>query len=251
MGYTLAVISDIHANLPALEAVIADINQNFQEVSEIVCPGDLVGYGPHPRETLDLLLAETRITTITKGNHDHAVGGLGRDKYFDNYLMKFNEYAKAAIQWQCEVLNAEEKTFLYQLPNSRTCLHSAYEARIAIIHGSPEYPLDEYILPNTHQQKDLFPFLELFELNLLFLGHTHIPFIDTAKSESGRELLICNPGSVGQPRDREPRASYAVVDVENLEIEIIRVEYDIDKTFRDIKDKGLPDFLGERLLKGV
>ncbi len=250
MGYTLAIISDIHANLPALEAVLADISKNFDKISEIMCPGDLVGYGPHPRETLNLLLAEKRLSTVTKGNHDHVVGGLGRDKSFDAYLAKFNTYAKEAIQWQCEVLNAEEKNFLYQLPNSRTNLHSSHEARIAIIHGSPEYPLDEYILPNTIQEKDLFPFMELFELNLLFLGHTHIPFLDKIKLETGQELVICNSGSVGQPRDRNPKASYAVVDVANLEVEIIRVEYDISQTVADIKKNGLPEYLGERLYRG-
>ncbi|MFX0087049.1 MAG: metallophosphoesterase family protein [Candidatus Hodarchaeota archaeon] len=251
MSYTLAVISDIHANIIALEAVLKDIKEQFPEVNELISPGDIVGYGPNPSETIDRVLAEEKITLVTKGNHDHAVGGGGRDiANFDNYIRKFNTHAQSAIKWQVEVLSQEEKAFLYQLPNSRTYMHKPFNIQIAIIHGSPEYPLDEYILPNTPQQKDLFPFMELFELGMLFLGHTHIPFVDKMISESGQEYLMCNPGSIGQPRDNDSRASYAVVDMENKSAKICRVDYDIDEVQSRILDIGLPEFLAERLQKG-
>lgn len=250
MPYTLAVISDIHANIVALDAVLNDIEIQFPEVIEYLCPGDLVGYGPDPTEVIDKILSE-KFTVVTKGNHDHAVGGGGRDiANFDQYINKFNRYAQQAIQWQAEILTPEEKTFLYQLPSSRTVTNKKNEINIAIIHGSPQYPLDEYIRPNTAQQKDLFPFMELFELRILLLGHTHIPFIDTAQSEFGQELIMCNPGSVGQPRDRDPRASYAVLDLDSFSAEIIRVDYDIDEVAKRIARVKLPDFLRERLYEG-
>ncbi len=253
MSYTLAVISDIHANIEALEAVLSDIQQNFQQVTEYLCPGDLVGYGPNPREVLDKIISEIKFTAVTKGNHDHAIGGGGRDiAKLDKYIDKFNRYAQQAIKWQAQVLSPEEKTFLYQLPSSRTVSHKNKDISISIIHGSPQYPLDEYIRPDTPAQKDLFPFMELFEIGVLLLGHTHIPFVDKSKSaETGLELLMCNPGSVGQPRDRDPRASYAVLDLENFSAEIIRVEYDIDQVAKRINAVGLPEFLSERLHKGA
>ena len=246
MPYTLAVISDIHANLTALDTVLDHIKKEFPEIIEIYCPGDLVGYGPDPSAVIDRLLKKKQLTVITRGNHDHAIGGGGRD------IVKFNSFAQEAIHWQVSVLSQEEKSFLYQLPNSRTCIHGSFPAKIAIVHGSPTYPLDEYILPGTSQQKDLFPFMELFELDILLLGHTHIPFIDFQVSkESGKDMFMMNSGSIGQSRDKDPRASYGVIDVENMSAEIVRVDYDIDLVERKIKDAGLPEYLGQRLHKGI
>lgn len=252
MPYTLAVFSDIHANMTAFDAVLSDMKSQFPEIIEFMCPGDLVGYGPDPTEVLNKILAETKLNAVTKGNHDH-LAGLVRDQVdFNKYYEKFNDYAQEAIKWHTEVLNLEELSFLYQLPTSRTCFHQSNDVRIVIIHGSPEYPLDEYILPNTIQQKNLFPFMELIEIGILLLGHTHIPFVDIARSEElDQDLLMLNPGSVGQPRDKDPRASYAVVDVENLTAEIIRVDYDIDSVQKRMSTVGLPEFLGERLQKGI
>lgn len=252
MSYTLAIISDIHGNIVALEAVLKDISEQFPEITEFFCPGDLVGYGPDPDKVIDRIIAEKKLTAISKGNHDHAVG-LERDKgNFDKYIVKFNHYAQEAIRLHGQILSNEEKAFLYQLPSSRTCIHKNYPSRIALIHGSPEYPLDEYILPNSQQQKNLFIFMELIEISVLLLGHTHIPFVDKMISDdTGMEMLICNPGSIGQPRDKDPRASYAVLDIPNLSAEIIRVYYDIDLVQKRIIEVGLPEFLAERLHKGI
>jgi len=252
MSYTLAVISDIHGNNVALDAVLKDISEQFNEVIEFLCPGDLVGYGPDPSKVIDRIFAERKLTALSKGNHDHAVG-LERDKEnFDKYIVKFNHFAQQAIRYHGKILSNEEKAFLYQLPSSRTCTHKNFEPRIALIHGSPEYPLDEYILPNSPQQKSLFMFMELIEISVLLLGHTHIPFVDKMTSnDTGMEMLICNPGSIGQPRDKDPRASYAVLDIPNLSAEIIRVDYDIDLVQKRIVEVGLPEFLAERLHKGI
>ena len=244
--FTLAVISDLHANLHAYNSVLEHLNENFPNVTEILCPGDLVGYGPKPREIIESVLSNKMISAVTKGNHDDAVGCGGRD------ITKFNQYAQVAIKLHVEILSTELKAFLYQLPNSRTYFHIPYKSKqIALIHGSPSFPLDEYILPNTPAQKSLFPFMELIDINVLILVHTHIPFIDKAiVEESGENLLMVNPGSVGQPRDNDPRASYAVIDLEEMIAEIIRIDYDIEATYQEIINVGLPEFLGERLRNG-
>jgi predicted phosphodiesterase len=251
LAYTLAVFSDIHANIVALDTVLEDIRTQFPEVTEYLCPGDLVGYGPNPREVIQRVFNEKKLKAISKGNHDHGVG-LGRggvSKHYQKYIKNFNSYAQEAIQSHVKTLTTEEKNNLYRLPSSQTCLHQGYKTQIALIHGSPEYPLDEYVFPETQQQKSLFPFMELFEVGVLLLGHTHIPFVDTLDSESG-PLLICNPGSVGQPRDRDPRASYAVIDMENYSAEIVRVDYDISAVQAEILNAGLPAYLAERLALG-
>jgi predicted phosphodiesterase len=236
----------------AYDAVMEHLRINFPEVAEILCPGDLVGYGPKPREVIEAIVGNQQILAITKGNHDHAIGGGGRDlKNIDSYVSKFNPLAQIAIRWQVSLLSEEVKTFLYQLPHTRTSLHhSEANVQIGIIHGSPSFPLDEYILPNTPAQMALFPFMQLIEINILLLGHTHIPFIDKANSDD-KELLMINPGSIGQPRDKDPRASYAVIDLKNMVAEIVRVDYDIDKVNKQFTKAGLPEFLGERLFKGI
>jgi putative phosphoesterase len=224
------------------------MKENFPEITEILCPGDLVGYYPQPREVVEAILANKKITAVTKGNWDHAIGGGGHDlENIDQYIANFNPIAQISVRWQVYVLSAEIKTFLYQLPHTRTCMHTAFNnTQIALIHGSPNYPLQEYILYGTEAQKALFPFMELIDINVLLLGHTHIPFIDKQEDK-----LIINPGSIGQPRDKDPRASYAVIDLDNLQAKIVRVKYDIDKVNKQVIDTGLPEFLGKRLYKGI
>ena len=219
------------------------MQENFPDIKEILCPGDLTGYGPAPTETIEAILENKKITKITKGNHDHAIGGEGP-------TANVNPKAQEAINWQRQVLSPELKRFLYQLPHHRICFHQPYkETQIYIIHGSPSFPLDEYILPGTGAQQDLFPFMELFEVNILLLGHTHVPFID--KQQGELEMLMVNPGSIGQPRDKDPRASYAVIDVEEMNAEIIRVDYDIDAVIKEMNKVGLPEFLSDRLKSGI
>ena len=251
MTYTLAVISDIHSNIIALDAVLKDIQEQFSEVTKILCPGDLVGYGPNPNEVIDRILAEKRISAVTKGNHDNAVGVGWRDiTNFVSYIVNFKVHAQVALKWTIETLSTEYKNFLYQLPSSRTMVINGFDTRIAIIHGSPAYPLDEYIHPDTEDQKNLFPLMEMSGLGLLILGHTHISFIDKSFNENGQEMMMVNPGSVGQPRDKDPRASYAIVDLETFSTEIVRVTYDVDEVYKRISESGLPEILGKRLYEG-
>ena len=218
------------------------MKDNFPEITEIVCPGDLVGYYARPLEVVEAILDNRQIIAVTKGNWDHAIGGGGHN--IDN----FNVLAQKSVEWHVNCLSTEIKTFLYQLPATRTCMHTTAKSnhQIALIHGSPNYPLEEYIFHGTEDQKALFPFMELIDVNVLLLGHTHKPFIDKQDNR-----LMINPGSVGQPRDKDPRASYAVVDLKNLRARIVRVEYDVEKVYKQVIDAGLPEFIGKRLYKGI
>ncbi|MHA2226834.1 MAG: metallophosphoesterase family protein [Candidatus Hodarchaeales archaeon] len=247
----LAVISDIHSNIVALDAVLRDIQVQFPEVTKILCPGDVVGYGPNPIEVIDRIISDKRISVVTKGNHDNAVGIGWRDiSNYVTYLVNFKVYAQATIKWTLKELSTEYKDFLYQLPSSRTLTIEGLNQRIAVIHGSPSYPLDEYIHPNTQAQKDLFPLMEMFGLDVLCLGHTHKPFIDKEFKENGQEMLMVNPGSVGQPRDNDPRASYAIITIDDFSAEIVKVDYDIDDVYQRILKSGLPSIIGKRLYEG-
>jgi len=253
----LAVISDIHANLEALEAVLADIDR--RGIERIVCLGDVVGYGANPRECLDLV-AE-RVDVCLCGNHDHAV-------FYEPY--NFNVGAERACYWTRQLFETEPSKpardrrweFLGRLPVRHE------DDGLVFVHGSPRKPINEYLFAEdvyTNPQKILASFERLAEgTRACFVGHTHVPgvFLDDPYfdppdelTEPGRytltdeEKAIINVGSVGQPRDRDPRASYVVVD--GCTVEFVRVEYDTDKAASKIfQNADLDDFLGSRLLDG-
>ncbi|MEK6978403.1 MAG: metallophosphoesterase family protein [Candidatus Hydrothermarchaeota archaeon] len=218
----VAVIADIHSNLPALEAVLEEVGH-----LPIYCAGDVVGYNPFPNEVI-ALLKERRAVSIL-GNHDHAV--ISGDTSW------FNPIAAAAIEWTAGELTPGSRDYLRTLPKT-------YENALYMVHGSPKSPLEEYVYGDApdYQLLDMF---NSTRRDVIVLGHTHVPFI---KRLGGR--LVFNPGSVGQPRDGDPRASCAVLDTEELEVEIIRVAYDIDAVARAILDRGLPQPLALRLYGG-
>lgn len=241
--FSIGVISDIHSNIEALKAVFADMRVVFPEVKEIYCIGDLVGYGPDPKECIEFVFNHDLVTRIVKGNHDH---------YVDQTVTppQINYLAEAAISYQIRNIPLELRWELAQLPQFITIKHLNFNPEITLVHGSPQYPLDAYIYPDTPKQENLFNYMSNTNVDILILGHTHIPFIRKQKINHDKELLMLNPGAVGQPRDGDPRASYAVVDVENLEAEIRRVEYDIDSVAKRIISTSLPETLATRLFKG-
>lgn len=219
----VALLADIHANLPALVSVL-------EEVGDLpkFCCGDLVGYNPFPNEVIEIVKREKIVSIL--GNHDHAV--LTGDTSW------FNPTAKKAIEWTRKELTSENTGFLKNLPKT-------YENSLCMMHGGPRDPLEEYVFPEDPE----YVFLDLFNYTkrkIIVLGHTHMPFV---KKIDGR--LIFNPGSVGQPRDGDSRASYAILDTEKGEAEIRRIEYDIEKTAKKITEKGLPGRLAMRLFSGV
>ena len=221
----IAIISDIHGNLPALKAVLDDMS----EVELIICAGDLVGYNPYPNEVIQEV--KMRKIVCIRGNHDRAV-------IYDDYSY-MNEYAAVAALWTRRNLSKANMEYLLSLKDNIT--FDYHGKRIAVHHGAP-FDEDFYIFPEDATE-DL---LNYDNPDILILGHTHVPFI-----KNFGQRYIVNPGSVGQPRDGDPRASYIIADVDNLKFTLRRVKYDIDKVVNRIREENLPIFLGERLYYGI
>ena len=220
----IGVIADIHGNLPALKAVF----ESMGEVEFIICAGDLVGYNPEPNEVIQEI--KMRKIICIRGNHDRAVI---RDIYDD-----FNPYAEIAARWTRKNLTEENMDYLLSLHDSLVMNYKKF--KIAVHHGAP-FNEDFYVFPEYVTEN----LLKYDNADILILGHTHIPFIK--KFESG---IIINPGSVGQPRDKDSRASYAIIEPEKNFYEIRRVKYNIDEVYKKIIEYGLPPVLGERLYYG-
>ena len=239
------IVSDIHSNLEALDAVIVDAGRRGG-FDGVWCLGDMVGYGPDPSKCLRLL-REFDLAAVA-GNHDYAAAGV-----ID--AANFNGAAYAAIRWTTEQLGGDDKRFLSQLPTVRI------EPPFTLVHGSLRAPIEEYLL---HPSQALATF-ELLATPYCLVGHSHQPFICREMAPAPLFLplprdrrapldnvrCIINPGSVGQPRDRDTRASYAVFDSDGLDIEHHRVEYDIAATQSKMRRAGLPEYLIERLDYGV
>ena len=250
-----AIISDIHSNLEALQAVLADIQQF--DVSEIYCLGDIVGYGPNPRECIDLVM---KCKMVLLGNHDQGA-------MFDPD--GFNPPAERAIFWTRDQLEAQgdnrpakEKRweFLAERPRQHR------ETGMLFVHGSARNPLNEYVFPediyNQRKMERIYALVERY----CFQGHTHVPGVfteqipeDLYQFNSPDEIdythtlderkTLCNVGSVGQPRDGNWRACYVLLDGTTLRYR--RVEYDIESTIKKIYAvPELENFLGDRLRDG-
>ena len=225
----LAVISDVHANLEALEAVLADA-QGF----DFICLGDLVDYGANPNEVVEIV--RRRGIRTVMGNHDWAAAS------GDTSL--FNARAAMSSIWTRAHLTSQNLEFVRTLsPEFRTPFEVA-EAYFT--HGSPDDRLWEYVDPRTHS--DLFDYYLLrLGVGVLGLGHTHVPYVWREKGS-----VVFNPGSVGQPRDGDPRASYAILSVEEqgVRVDIRRAQYDVQKAASKIREAGLPESHASRLLSG-
>jgi diadenosine tetraphosphatase ApaH/serine/threonine PP2A family protein phosphatase len=245
-----AIISDIHSNLEALQAVLADIAG--QHVEEVYCLGDMVGYGPNPRECLDLTMS---CKVVLLGNHDQAV-------LFDPE--NFNPAAERATYWTREQLEAPVPSRAvadrrWEFLGERPLRHR--EERVLFVHGSPRNPLNEYIFPeDVYSPTKMTSLFRLVE-HSCFQGHTHVPGIFTESLEFlspedvngvyplDERKVLCNVGSVGQPRDGDWRACYVLFDGQTICYR--RVEYDVDKTVHKIRAvDALDDFLAERLRQG-
>jgi diadenosine tetraphosphatase ApaH/serine/threonine PP2A family protein phosphatase len=238
----ILVLSDIHANLEALNTVLEDAGQ----VDEVWCLGDLVGYGPDPNECVETIRGLSKVTCL-KGNHDAAVLG-----QLD--LAAFNREAYTSVKWTKEVLSAENKDFLGTLPD-RVEFPS-----VTLSHGSPRNPIWEYLLDvNTVLSNFAY-----FKTSFCFVGHTHIPIqyfyngnghVDWIVPKPGESMVlasqsIMNPGSVGQPRDRDPRAAYAIFDTQEMKWTPRRIIYNVRAVQQRITKAGLPARHAARLEEG-
>ncbi len=242
MPSPLAFISDIHGNLPALRAVLADIAE--QGIGEIICLGDVVGYGGQPAECLELLRGSS-ITTL-KGNHDAAVaGGPDAEDCGDGLL-------KLMWNWTQGVLSQGQRSWLAELP--LTLRRPGIQAAHATLRQPAEW---DYVLSAAHADLHF----AYQDEPLCFIGHTHRPALwvageDALHSITGIQAItpgrmhLVNVGSVGQPRDRDPRACYALWRPDQHEIQWRRVSYDITAAQHAIEDAGLPVKFAERLSLG-
>jgi len=248
-----ALISDIHGNLEALQAVLADIQEH--QVDEILCLGDIIGYGPNPCECLDLVMRHCKVTIL--GNHDQAA-------LFDPD--GFNPVALQAIYWTRDQLDRGPGSadaingrwdFLGELPRS----HS--DGKYLFVHGSPRDPTNEYVLPeyvfDQRKLEILFGRVEQY----CFMGHTHLPGVFTTSCEFitpeecdyefplGGEKVMVNVGSVGQPRDDDNRACYVLLDTDKELVRFRRIRYDFEQTANKIyREAELSNMLGDRLKQG-
>ncbi|MBK8098285.1 MAG: metallophosphoesterase family protein [Planctomycetes bacterium] len=249
----IAFISDIHSNTEALTACLQEIDR--LRVDRILCLGDIIGYGPEPRETLLTVMQRAEFSLL--GNHEHGA-------MF--YASDFNPRARAAIDWTRDQLNRkdrprEENMRLWNYLDGMRQEHR--EAGMLLVHGSPRDPVREYLVPRDAQ--DVQKMAECFErmdgARTCFVGHSHVPgiypqsggFLTPADFPDGFRLgdepVIVNIGSVGQPRDGDPRAAFATFDGSTIRIH--RVEYDYRATMAKIRAvSALPEYLAERLAQG-
>lgn len=247
MNYLL--LSDIHANLEALEAVL-EADRSFPQPDAVLVLGDLVGYGPDPAAVLTRLRSLPGPLQVIRGNHDRVVAGIDAGD-------TFNENARLAARWSRSVLTAADHSWLAMLPKGPLTLEGGEVAA----HGSP---LDEDDYLNT--SGSIRQALQSLSAPILFCGHTHLPLVAVLEAEqcsvtplrrpkealvrrSGQRLLF-NPGSVGQPRDGDPRAAFARYDSEQGRMTLFRVAYDFGPTIRKMNEAGLPGLLSRRLAAG-
>lgn len=245
----IAILGDIHANLEALNAVLAAAAE--MNVDQYVCIGDIVGYNANPHECLEIVRGLNPMGVVI-GNHDHYTST-------DQDLSGFNPQAAAAVEWTRQQLSREELDWLAALPFKKDILKPSPPVRFSIVHATMDDPrswgyiFDRYTAAASMQYQ---------WMPLCFFGHTHVPLAfekvlddvtggtyDQIKLVSNKKYLI-NVGSVGQPRDRDPRAAFATYDVESATIQLHRVEYDIATAQEKILAAGLPRRCAERLQSG-
>jgi diadenosine tetraphosphatase ApaH/serine/threonine PP2A family protein phosphatase len=234
-----AIISDVHGNLEALKEVLKYIDE--KKIDRVFCLGDIVGYGPNPNECVEII--SERCQKVVIGNHDHAALGLTSTEYF-------NDFAKISTHWTTNNLSEENKNYLHSLEFTYST------DKFLAVHSTPSAPtLWHYILSEMDAQHEF----KYFEERICFIGHSHFPIVFNDRAGFTRapkvkleeeDKFIVNVGSVGQPRDGNPKACFCVYDDKESSIDFIRLDYEIDKTREKIIKAGLPVFLADRLKKG-
>lgn len=242
------VVSDLHANEAALQAVLSRVRR--KRFDQVACLGDFVGYGAQPNQVLDRMRTFRKRKLYVRGNHDRVASGL------DDGSM-FNSAAREAALWTRDRLSPLNMRFLRELP-----LGPLRDEGMMLCHGSP-HDEDEYVFTEAHASR----IFEETDARLILFGHTHVPavywtgdrgpvrgaFVETdatVRLDPAYRYLI-NPGSVGQPRDRNPASAFAIIDTAKRTAQFFRVQYDITKTQTAILKAGLPSILAYRLMYGT
>ena len=242
------IITDVHGNGDALRTVLSEAQEAGYD--EVLMLGDLVGYGAEPNEVIEIFLELPSRCHVIRGNHDKVIAGIDSG---DN----FNSVALQSARWTTERLSPENLTYLRSLPAGPRQVADG----LTLCHGSP-LDEDEYVL-SSDQTALIF---ERTSSRLIFFGHTHVPTLATG-STGGIDLRVppggtiqaleplvrylINPGSVGQPRDRDPRAAYMIYDVEREELGWYRADYPVARAQERIEAAGLPSILAHRLGLGI
>lgn len=243
------ILSDMHANAEALQAVLRRVRR--KRFDKVLVLGDLVGYGAGPNQVIDAIRRLPQPKVVIRGNHDKVVAGVEDGS-------NFNFAALAAARWTTEVLTPSNLRFLKELPAGPIWI----EEGLAICHGSP-LDEDQYVF-SMFEAWEIF---EHFPAQLTFFGHTHVPSLFAVSGQFTRVALLrgtrgeitvepgsrylINPGSIGQPRDRDPRAAYMTYDSERRVVRWYRVEYGVERAQERIRKAGLPAVLADRLALGA
>ena len=241
----IAIVGDIHSNLSAFQALLRHA-EGLGKIDTIWCLGDIVGYGPHPNESISLLRSYDHVAVV--GNHDMAAcGRMGTEE--------FNHAAAEAARWTEGQLTEDSRSYLLELRQVEEV------GDFTLVHGSLRWPEWEYLLSGEQARGHL----ELQRTRYGLVGHSHLPFVcreqgsempilrpasDGESVELGDDRMILNPGGAGQPRDGDPRAAYALYDTDAGVVTFYRIEYDISATQRAMKKTELPRWLSERLSEG-
>lgn len=241
-----ALLADIHANLNAFKAVLDDIKHRGG-VEELWCLGDIVGYGPNPRQCIELLRQQKNICVA--GNHD--LGAIGKMPFAD-----FNPDGAYVCRWTAQQLSSEDIEYLESLP------FVIEKDDFTLVHGSPREHIGEYLISKGSARENF----SYFKTRFCLVGHSHMPLIFKQAEDGGcsfiplsvsigqvlgKSRMIINPGGVGQPRDGDPRASYAIYDSDSGVVRLYRVEYDISATQIEMTKKNMPVRLIVRLEHGL
>ena len=237
---SITIFGDIHANLPALEAVLADIE--VRELSPLYCLGDLVGYGTFPNEVIEIIRKRNLPTLM--GNYDQGVGNSSDDCGCAYTSKVAEELGKRSIAWSNQNTSDENKLYLRQLTAQIPLELDGL--RVQLVHGSPR-KINEYLFENR-PDASLERLLDMTQADVLVCGHTHIPYHRILPS--GRHVV--NAGSVGKPKDGNPQACYVVLEVNhgNLVVNFKRVPYDVERAAKAIEASDMPDEYAEMLRKG-
>jgi predicted phosphodiesterase len=231
----IAILSDIHSNLEALTKAFDLIEES--RVDEVYCLGDIVGYGARPNECVDLI--RHRAAKCVLGNHDLAAIDTAEARYF-------TKHGRIAAEWTGKILTEENRQFLAKLP------YRDESKTITLVHANPAEP-ERWAYVVTLEDAE--PQFEHFRSQLCFIGHSHIPFVcseDLKSFELKKDVrFLINVGSVGQPRDGHPELSFGILDTDEWSYENIRAAYDIKGAAEAIIENGLPQFLADRLFRGV
>ncbi len=242
------IISDLHSNLEALSAVLAQVKR--KRFDRVLVLGDLVGYGANPNQVIDII-RRMKQAVVIRGNHDKVASGLETGE-------NFNRAAMQSALWTRQKLTHDNRSFLARLPQGPVVV----DGEMVVSHGTP-IDEDAYIFSDY----DAYEVFQAFDFRICFFGHTHLPVIYAVNNQrlytfrpngdrvkidlvDGFKYMI-NPGSVGQPRDKNPLASFAIFDSESRTITFKRVEYSIPKTQDKIMKAGLPSSLANRLAVGM